>query len=326
MTRIDLHPEDLLNRAMRGSATPADLTQIERHLAECAVCRVERSLLLQAAFDAAPLRNEKQLLARLERDVAARLASPTARRARRRTALVAAVLVAVCVAGVAAAATLAVGPRVRGMDTPPEGRVGAAAPVVSAARELVVRLGVSSAQEAPPSDHLPSRPPPSEGTRDAERRASSAGAVPSSPSELFSRANQARRDGKVTEAVRLYRALQERYAGSGEELVSRVSLGRLLLDRLGDSRSALVQFNSYLASPGGGALREEAMVGRALALGRLGRFGEERAAWQALLGAAPKSMHRARAQARLLELAAPEAGAADAHRPVAGQGARGRTE
>ena len=124
----------------------------------------------------------------------------------------------------------------------------------------------------------------------------------SSAAEAFSRANLARREGKVKEVVRLYRTLQERFAGSSEELVSRVALGRLLLDRLGDSRGALVQFNSYLASPGSGALREEAMVGRALALGRLGRGAEERAAWTALLDAWPKSAHAKRAQARLAEL------------------------
>jgi hypothetical protein len=125
----------------------------------------------------------------------------------------------------------------------------------------------------------------------------------------------------VTEAVRLYRALQERFAGTSEELVSRVTLGRLLLDRLGDSRGALVQFNSYLASPGGGALREEAMVGRALSLGRMGRAAEERAAWQALLDAWPKSTHGKRARARLAELGGP--GAADAARAGAGKGGGG---
>src|SRR5262249_7537833 len=108
--------------------------------------------------------------------------------------------------------------------------------------------------------------------------------------------------GKTKEAVHLYRALQERFSGSSEELVSRVALGRLLLDRAGDSRGALVQFNSYLASPGNGALREEAMVGRALSLGRIGRAAEARAAGTALLDASPKPPHAKRAQARLDEL------------------------
>jgi len=44
------------------------------------------------------------------------------------------------------------------------------------------------------------------------------------------------------------------------------------------------------------------MVGRALALGRIGRGAEERAAWKALLDAWPKSTHAKRAQARLAEL------------------------
>ena len=68
MTRFDLHPEDLLERAERGAINTADRARLEQHLAECAVCRVERALSAQAAVDAAPLRDEKLLLARLKRD------------------------------------------------------------------------------------------------------------------------------------------------------------------------------------------------------------------------------------------------------------------
>lgn len=311
MTRIDLHPEDLLDRAARGVASLADLTRLKQHLAECAVCRVERALLVQAALDTAPLRDEKLLVARLTRDVSARLASPMARRARRKSAVVVGALLAVCVAGVAAAATLAFVRRPP--VTVPIAVVEAPTPIASAVPQAPtadLETPPTEAQpiEVAPQPARPTPPPASE---------------PSSASELFSRANQARRDGKMTEAARLYRSLQERFAGSSEELVSRVSLGRLLLDRLGDSRGALVQFNSYLASPAGGALREEAMVGRALALGRLGRAAEERGAWQALLDAWPKSTHRKRAQARLLELGgAPAPHAAD----VAAKGVGGRTQ
>jgi hypothetical protein len=297
MTRFDLHPEDLLERAARGGVGAADAARLEQHLAECAVCRVERALSAQAALDAAPLRDEKLVVARLKRDVSARLASPTARRTRRKGAVVAMIVVAASLASVAAAATLVVARRA------PALRVNVLQQ--RPARSLVAQLPPKT---APVATAQPSAEQPSDSVPEAARPMKLAGVEPVSPSELFSRANQARRDGKVTEAARLYRALQERFSGTSEELVSRVSLGRLLLDRSGDSRGALVQFNSYLASPGAGALREEAMVGRALALGRLGRAREERAAWNALLDAWPKSTHRKRAEARLAELG----GSADA--------------
>lgn len=310
MTRFDLHPEDLLERAQRGSASATDLARLDQHLAECAVCRVERALGNQAALDVEPLRDEKLLVARMKRDVAERLKNPSQRRGRRKGAVIALSLVAASLASVAAAATIVIVKR----DAAPSSVPVEAAPAPAKASEspkptpMPKSEPASSPEPAPPPDVAPKPAPVESG----------------SASELFSRANQARRDGKAKEAVRLYRALQERHAGSGEELVSRVALGRLLLDRLGDSRGALVQFNSYLASPAGGALREEAMVGRALSLGRLGRAVEERSAWQALLDTWPKSTHRKRAQARLAELGAPAVGGADADRAGTGKGASGR--
>ncbi|RYZ08414.1 MAG: hypothetical protein EOO73_08165 [Myxococcales bacterium] len=321
MTRIDLHPEDLLDRAARGVATYADLTRIKQHLAECAVCRVERALFMQAAVDAAPLRDEALVAARLTRDVTARLASPMARRARRTSAVVGGVLVAVCVAGAAAAATLA--------WRAPNHRTAAPLEVPSTPLVAPPSPGPELVVEPPTQEDSAAQEPPARGAASEPlptRPSAPSASEPASASELFGRANQARRDGKVTEAARLYRGLQERFAGSHEELVSRVSLGRLLLDRLGDSRGALVQFNSYLASPAGGALREEAMVGRALALGRLGRAAEERAAWQALLEAWPKSTHRKRAQARLADLGAPALDAPDADRALTGKRPGGRAQ
>jgi TolA-binding protein len=302
MTRFDLHPEDLIERASRGAANPAELVRLTQHLSECAVCRVERGLMVQAARDAAPLRDEELLVARLKRDVTARAAAPAGGRAKRKGAFAVIALAAGSVASVAAAATFVI---VRGtaepqiLVAPPREQPVAPAPRGSQPVKHDEPVVVADDAEEPPND--PQAAP------EVTRPAAPAAVEPASASELFSRANQARRDGKVTEAVRLYRALQERFSGSSEELVSRVTLGRLLLDRLGDSRGALVQFNSYLASPGGGALREEAMVGRALALGRMGHAAEERAAWQALLDTFPKSTQRKRAQARLVELG----GAAD---------------
>ena len=74
-------------------------------------------------------------------------------------------------------------------------------------------------------------------------------------------------------------------------------MGRLLLDR-GDPAGALASFESYLAT-GSGELGEEAMVGRATALERLGRTAQAAGAWQALLAAYPETPFAAHARSRL---------------------------
>jgi hypothetical protein len=66
----------------------------------------------------------------------------------------------------------------------------------------------------------------------------------------------------------------------------------------GDAGRALSAFDGYLAT-GAGSLREEAMVGRARALERLGRSAEEHAAWAALLERFPQTIHAERARGRL---------------------------
>jgi hypothetical protein len=294
MTRFDLHPEELIERAERGTLGAADLARLDQHFAECSVCRVEQALRAQAAHDTVPLRDEQLLLARIKRDVTAQLRAPSPRRAAKKRAAAGIVLLVASIASAAAAATTfvvlhrqqraeplanAAGPRANAAKAVKTAPVAPAAPVVEAPAE----------QPAPPAPN-------------ADAPAKAAPPELGSAAETFSRANQARREGQAKEAVRLYRALQERFPASSEALVSKVALGRLLLDRLGDSRGALLQFSSYLASPAGGALREEALVGRALSLGRLGRSADEKAAWAALLQAAPKSTYAARARARLAEL------------------------
>ena len=117
---------------------------------------------------------------------------------------------------------------------------------------------------------------------------------------LFSQANSARRQGDHARAASLYRGLLETHPDAAEASPTRVALARLLLDD-GDARGALPLFETYLRS-GDGALREEAMVGRARAFERLTRAADERAAWTALLQSYPLSIHAARARSRLEEL------------------------
>jgi len=123
---------------------------------------------------------------------------------------------------------------------------------------------------------------------------------PNGAPSLFAHANSARRQGEHARAAGLYRDLLARHPDAAEASATRVALGRLLLDD-GDAASALPFFETYLRS-GDPSLREEAMLGRARAQGRLGHVVEERAAWSALVQGYPQSIHAARAHARLEEL------------------------
>jgi TolA-binding protein len=124
-------------------------------------------------------------------------------------------------------------------------------------------------------------------------------AAPPTAAELFQLANQARRQGNLALCVRQYRALQSNFPASAEALLSHVSLGKVL-QSTGDVTAAVVEFSLYLKRPG--ALEEEALVGRAEGLARLGRASEEVAAWQRLLVRYPSSVYAGRARERLAAL------------------------
>jgi TolA-binding protein len=160
---------------------------------------------------------------------------------------------------------------------------------------------------AAPAPPMNSAPPPAESKTETPTTAPTATTTPipttsstSTAASLFAAANEARRRGDA-QAPGFYLDLQHRFPRSPEARLSEVTLGRLYLDRLDDAKSALGQFDAYIAG-GEGALSEEALVGRALALGRLGRSAEERGAWQELLDAYPDSISAERARRRLTEL------------------------
>jgi TolA-binding protein len=126
---------------------------------------------------------------------------------------------------------------------------------------------------------------------------------PPSAAKLFVEANQARRSGDVGRASGLYHLLQDQFPGSPEAELSRVTLALLLLDS-GDAQAALSGFERYLAGSSR-ALEAEALVGRARALGRLGRRDLEVSAWQEVQRKYARSIYGRQASERLSALGLP---------------------
>ena len=295
MTLIDLHPDELMGREMEGRSLTADeRSHLEDHLARCEECRLERSLADQFRPERAVTEDDRRLAARL---VAEALRPTTVRPAGRppsrlRWGLIAAVAVFMLTA-TAAAVFFAVD-----ADEPttaaPTREVTTPKPPTEARR-----VSVDPIPEPEPEREVteePSEPVVEEPVAERPRRERP------TASELFRRANEARRDGRYSDAVRWYRTLQRWHRGTRQEIHSRVGLGHLLLSRLNDPEGALPLFDSYLAVESRGALREEARLGRALSLRRLGRTNEERQAWDTLLREHPDSIHAERARRRLSEL------------------------
>jgi TolA-binding protein len=119
---------------------------------------------------------------------------------------------------------------------------------------------------------------------------------------VFRRANEALRSGDHLRAGELYGILLNRYPSAPEAHASLALFGRMLLDD-GNANGALQCFDDYLRK--GGALREDVMLGRALAFQRIGprASADEARAWTSLIDAYPGSVHAERARRRLLDLA-----------------------
>lgn len=113
---------------------------------------------------------------------------------------------------------------------------------------------------------------------------------------LFARARELRLAGKPAAALVLYQRLQARYAHSAESHLSYIIVGRLWL-ATGKAELAAQQFALYLRA--GGNAAEEALVGHATALSRLGRTAEEAADWRTLSRRFPESVYAGQARTRL---------------------------
>jgi TolA-binding protein len=256
VTIVDLHPEELIDRA-RESGAPDP--RVEAHLASCAACRLAAQLEADFA-DEAPTQRPPP-------------APPPRRRAAR----------AVLAVGAVACAIGAVVPW-----------LFVAPPPTTASAEVAGREPAPMKRVVDPPDHLV----PSASIPSSPRPASESVTV----AAVFDAANRARRAGDYDDAIALYAGLLDRFPRSAEARASELILGRLLLDR-GDAAGAVVAFDGCLARPGPD-LHEEALIGRALALDRLGR-PDAPEAWRDLIRRFPLSPYVAHALERVSDVERP---------------------
>jgi tetratricopeptide (TPR) repeat protein len=295
---IDLHPEELLEREADGALSPAEQARLDAHVRQCPACRMERRARADfSAVDTGPEPDVHSLVADLlhQRPVFA----PPRRRRRVRpwpAMLVAAALLAL--SGLAAAAA-ALGMHANHAENETPGE----APIVPVGdAPQAARPHPHVAKPAPAPESAPTLAPAPESALAPTLAPAPALARPSAPparpiaASLFTAANAARRRAEPAAATALYRQLIARFPGSDEGRTSLAVLGRMRLDD-GSPIEALACFDAYLRR--GGPLTAEAMLGRATALGRLGRADDERDAWAALLEAFPSSLYGERARAQL---------------------------
>lgn len=272
----DLHPEELLDRERRGTLDADGRALLDAHAEKCSACAFERRAAGDFSDELRAASDDNQLLDRAFEKALAE-AEPVARGRRPPRVL----LIAVAAALVAAAAAAAIRfSRPAPAPPPPADEPALTLPEVPAPKTE------PKAAPSPEPEAAPEAP-----------KSSATPRVPTA-AELFASATRARHDKKDDEAIRLYRELQRRYPDSREAKASRVVLGQLLLDRT-DPNQALGEFDRYLDGGAKGTVTEEALVGRATALEKLGKKAQERAAWQELLAKFPNSVHAARAKQRI---------------------------
>ncbi|HVZ71591.1 MAG TPA: tetratricopeptide repeat protein [Polyangia bacterium] len=303
MTTADLHPEDMLDAARRGTLAGAAVSDLRAHLDRCAACRVSLTLPDDLRAEAAPTAADAALLARLVQGALASEAPSVAARGRgrfmRRAAIALALLL---VGGSAGAAIWSAGgarfarrflPEVVPLPRETPARVAPPEVAPKPAQAVVEPIAPPVVAEAPAP--RPAKPHPHARTVAVEA------APTETADEIFADANRARRAGDDARALRRYAELSRAFPGSRQEMTARVIVGDLSLGR-GAARDALTSFDSYLAANPDGTLAEEARVGRARALEELGRADEEREAWRQLLRRHPDSVQTERARERLRAL------------------------
>ena len=325
---VDVHPEDLFDREQDGTLTADERRRLDSHTLQCAACALVRSAVRDFAAQRNPAPGDDALIARISGEALGKAAaitsgtiSPalhttyTGLHPRRRRSWAVGAMVLFAATGATASFWSVRGVIVQRLLNVPAETVAPAPTMVEPKLPVVTRAKVAPAPVTPePEAVAEPEPTPVVVTPVAPPRVIAARprapepanvpppVVAPSADDLFTAANEARRNGDSQKSFELYTQLARIHPGSREETTSRVLLGRLLLDRGGDPTQALGLFTRYLEANPGGTLAEEARLGRALALTRMGQAKEERQAWQQLLAFHPNSIHAERARKRLEEL------------------------
>jgi hypothetical protein len=329
MSRIDLHVDGLMDRARQGSLDAPDCRRLLAHCERCDACSIELRWIEDGLHARDPSAGDRALGTAIvdallgSGDPSGAPSRDPRPRPRRRRALHTAVLAFAGMLAASAAAALYTGvqhwrerdaietPR---RDASPE-HEPPRKPRAARKPHRPPSTSTSSPPTLPPAltptptpTPAPTPQPRSPGT--ARRPPSPARSTPApvpghalAAESLFARANAERARGLYEVADGRYAELARDYRGTRSELAARISHGNLLLHRLDRPAHALQAFASYLAARPDGPLAEEARVGMAVSLQRLGRAREEREAWRSLLERHPGSLHGARARARLSQLA-----------------------
>lgn len=286
MNAQDACPHDLLARGTRAPLAPAERSQLASHLARCASCRAAADVAAALADEPSALPGDELLVARL----AARAAEAAgARRRVRWPAFAAAAAVLVALSAFASIRYLAHSRRV-----PPGSRVAAGA---TAPPPVVADSSPPVAATVPPAI----TPVPDASRRAVETKNSRRTAAAPNIERLLADARRARMAGDGERARALYARLARLAPGTPAAAVAEMGIGLILVERPGpeNARAALEGFDRYLAAAPDGALREEAIAGRARALDTLGERAQAAAAWRQLLDDYPLSVQAPLARRRL---------------------------
>jgi TolA-binding protein len=289
---------ELVVLTRRRALSSTETLALRTHLVECPSCRLAQQVAEDFEQQTAPAADDSAVVLRMseaarrwtrERDRPRAASEVVVRRPVRRPVRIMAMAASmVLIAGTVSALLLWRRPQV----ADPLPNSSTIAPVRQA--PLLPRAAPTAVTAVPPPAAA-EPPPPSQpsGARDAS--------PPLSATLLLQRANDARRRGDISQAITLYRRLQQMFPTSSEAVLSAAPLGGLLLER-GGARPALEQFDRYLREAPAGVLVPEALYGRGRALRALGDAGEERRTWRRLIEAFPDSPYAPLARRRLADL------------------------